>query len=458
MCKEFERLTTQESKSAFFAALGSDPNSGLKVRAVVVKILSDSGVSDYGRLSVANRLSDADALALAQHLASLGSDLTSDQISSDPLFTEMATKVPVRTPPRSCAYIPATSGSKFNNFVMTAFANIPENVLPGFKLLMSETADLVRSRFGANGLPDGMELRNLVAKNLLFDFIATEDNAERVTSESIHNAYINAAVKTAVERSVRGLVSEEQAAAGAGRKDDGKVTDIVKARHPELAQRLMAAQSPAEVDAICAEYKQAVRDAGKAYAEINEARNTVLPRAREAIAARMGITTEALASANIDLSGLESKANALAEKICNGKTDLSTKADYEKAFRDLADAFVAERMSRLDATDALDMPQGVKDTVKVSLLTVQKVKHTDIAFLASEAKKIDATELESALREGAPKERIYEKMRGISTAIRTAVSKMLENLDEVGPDDLDGPSTIMIQMVVGSRPGLASLL
>ena len=59
---------------------------------------------------------------------------------------------------------------------------------------------------------------------------------------------------------------------------------------------------------------------------------------------------------------------------------------------------------------------------------------------------------------GAPKEQVFVAMHTASHAVLATVNAMLAGKDDVGPDDRDGPISIMMKMVVASRPGLQPLL
>ena len=160
----------------------------------------------------------------------------------------------------------------------------------------------------------------------------------------------------------------------------------------------------------------------------------------------------------IQLKTITEKADKLELSIAKGEGNLSTKAEFEKAFNDLADKFIAERIGILNSVDALDLPQQTKDSIKSQLLMLDKVKDIDIAFLIAEAKKVDTAALEALLRNGAPKEQIYNAMAVISDSIKTAVNTMLAGKEDIGPDDIIGPTSILIHMVAGMHPELEHLV
>ena len=394
--KTFRSLATPEAKQAFFAALPDDPNGGYKARIAVVTILRSHGVVDHGALGVPNRLSDVDAIILAQHLASLQDDATAEALMGDPIFAAMAAKQPVRVANGSKAYVPHDTPEFFNRNISESFSN--DKLLPTYRLLAAETAQIVRQRLGAKGVPDGISPASIVESSLASSMVAEAAGGGRVTVENLREPLLRAALRTAAFRVIQGEVTAHLATLG--RDDDAiyEISKIIVKRNQAFVDDLMAAQTPADVSRIVASFKATVADAVRIFDELKEVRAGVEDRVRQGLANRLGMSPEALKDVQIELGGVAIKANMLRNNIGIGNPPLSTKAEFQKAFDDMADAFVAERMAILDAVDALDLPQGTKDDIKVMLLTVKKVKGIDIAFLAAEAKKIDASALEAELR------------------------------------------------------------
>ena len=433
-------------------------------RTVTVAMLAERGVGDAATLSHVNDLSGDEAFALAKQLAGADPELRGDALRANPIVTGLVQHpVPGKgqaVPNEERAFVPTEMTTRLYNWNVVNGLGLNSQLLPsGFVLMATEVRAELTRRYGEKVMPPGTAL-NTIAKLLDMDGIITgfKERNERITPESIRDAFFRSGVKSAVDSAIRLFVEKELTAAGMDRKSADMAVSIVKAKHPELAERLAASQSKGETDAICAEYKQAVHDAGKAGAEIKEAQGMAMQRACEALAAKLGVSTGGLTSENSDFTRLELKASKLALDIADGKAKLSTKAEYEKAFCGLADEFVAERTRLLDEADTLDMPQNVKDAVKVVLLTVGNVKHVDIAALAAAAKKIDASGIVSAFNADATDEQIYAKMEEVTSAIRIAVFNELKHLGKIGPDDSDASAAILTKMVVGSQPGLDALL
>lgn len=62
----YRNLGSVEAKGAYLDGLANDPQGGMKARSIAVQSLYRLGVVDHATLSLANRLGDADAIALAK--------------------------------------------------------------------------------------------------------------------------------------------------------------------------------------------------------------------------------------------------------------------------------------------------------------------------------------------------------------------------------------------------------
>lgn len=195
--------------------------------------------------------------------------------------------------------------------------------------------------------------------------------------------------------------------------------------------------------------------------EVEEAKATVLDRVQTGLAKKFGMSLEEIKNVEIALSGIKDKVRGLSAKICVRMPQLTTKEEFQKAFDNLADAFVEERIRYLDAVDAMeDLPQDVKKDIKTQLLITGKVKDIRLDYLMDEARKIAPLLgcVEDALRGGHAPEQVFIVMRPVSTAIRASVDAMLAGKEDVGPDDRDAPTTILTQMAITMRPEMAGLL
>ncbi|MCR4573517.1 MAG: hypothetical protein K5787_07095, partial [Lentisphaeria bacterium] len=448
---DFKALATPEEQQAFFAALPNDPKGGFKARVAAITILRAHGVMDKATLSLPNRLSDADAIVFAQHLASFQEDASAETLTRDPLLVAMAAKQPARVASDSKAYVPRDIPEFFNRRIGESFCN--GTLLPTYSLLATKTAEEVRLRLGTKGIPDGTKPSNIVDSSLAFTMVAEAAGGGRVTVENLREPLFQTALKTGAQRIIKGEVAEQLASLGRDDDNSYAISKIVINRNPEFLERLMNAQSPAEVDDIVATFKEAVADVIRIFDELKEASASVEDRVRQGLAIRLGVSPDQIKDTQLELGDVSRKADDLRINIGIGNPPLSTKEEFQHVFNKLADDFVAERMASLEAVDALDLPQDVKDDIKVILLTTKKVKGIDIAFLAAEAKKVDTSDLEAKLRSLAGKAKVFQAMAPVSSAIRKSVETMLKD-KQLDPDETAAPSAILARMVVATKPEL----
>ena len=458
--KHYDGLSP-EGRRAFLSTLPDDPKGGFKARVVATMILHRRGFSDCETLSVPNSVSDANAIALAQYLAD-HPGLRGEALLRDSFFAQMKTaRSPKPIPGFKCAFLPATTPLAFHKYVKIHLTNETGRALPGHAALVADTMKTVRERLGLAGLPEDTQPHNAALSGVLDDVVdrMTGNNTVRLTRETLREAYLEAALETVARRIVLGAVEKEIEALHGNKSDMAVVRNALVTRFPDYHRGLMEAKSPAEAERINARFRGAIRDIVATLGEARAAHAAVADRVHRGFAARLGIPPETVVAGRINLTQASKSADRLLDSILNGKAGVSGKAAIEKAFGDLADAFVAERVRRFEETDALDLPQATKDAIKVQLLGVDKVKDIDLGFLFDEAKKIDTTALETLLRDGAPKDRVYAEMEALNRKIEIPVRARLARAGkEVGPDDVNPLRSVMTTMLAGLRPGLGGLV
>ena len=267
---QFRSLATQEARQTFLDALANDPRRGQKARIAAIAILYERGVTDYATLNLANRLSDDDAIALARHLATLPENATAGAIANDAFLKALAEKPPKPVKEADQAYVPALSNEDFNRGIKESFLN--NKLLPGYRILAAQTADIVRGRLGARGLPDGKRLNYIVDSS----FIGSTINAAalaaggRVTPENLREQFLAAALRCGAERIVEGLVVARLTELGRDTRLPSAIVKSFVARNPQAVERLAAAQSPAEVEDIIADIRADVAEAVRINGDLNE--------------------------------------------------------------------------------------------------------------------------------------------------------------------------------------------
>ena len=460
---QFSALSTPQEKMEYVDNLNpSIKDDDLKARAIIVMILHDSGVSDYESLSLPNRLNGEDARQLARHFASMDGKLTPDKLKGDQMFQQMAAKPPEKVPFNYSAYIPATSNGEYNQTIFRQLTNAKEagKLSSPYKKLLDDTINEVRTRMGTDAFPETETINNLVNKDKLGVALTKLRNNTRITPENIRKDFLDNALVKAATRIISNAIKQAMAEAGADVKNSDEVLNLVNSRHPEFAQRLASIQSPAEIGGIVAEFKTKISDAIQRQQLVQDLSRNSMRQAQQAIADKFGVSVDFLLDQGISFSYLDRKISDLKTEYLFSKEGVFKKQEeIEAAFSKAANKFIGDRISYLDKVDTLDLPQNAKEEIKLELLSNEKVHIVNLDTLFEASKKIDMSELESLLKNNAPKEEVYNAMFEISEAIRNTVDVMLDKVvEEVGPDDRDGSINCLATMLVKSHPDLDRLL
>ena len=100
-----------DGREAFWGTLADDPRGGFKARAIAIQALNNRGVTDYATLSLANKLSNDDAIALASAVLAMPKNDDSEAIRENhdiAALLDKAVREPADVAPADKAYVPAT--------------------------------------------------------------------------------------------------------------------------------------------------------------------------------------------------------------------------------------------------------------------------------------------------------------------------------------------------------------
>ena len=455
-------FTSRDECEAWLKGLVDDARGGFKARVFIVKLLHDSGIADAATLSLPNRLKAADAITLALHLVSLPAGTSTDQLRDDPLLRAMAQKPRAVLEQRGSVYVPATSDQDYNKWITDAINSETDKLPPHFKALMENIKFEIRALYGAVGCPDKLSLNCLMSTKKVIDICRVDDpDAPRVTPEAVHDAFLANARTLAIDRLI-----EAKAKAALSTIDGGAnlnpvhVSINLKTRQPGLVASLLAVQNPAEAEAILAEHAEAIAECARMTVQLRGFQNQVEGWAREALAAKLGITSDVLAGDDIlNLKRLTDGAAHLAQNIGKGIKPLEGDEAIEGAFRELVQKFVDERIRYLQKIDASPLPEAAKKELRVLIICGEKVKDFNMEDLLKEAAAIDITEIETLVQNRAPKAQVYAAMEKYTSSVTTAIrQRLLAHREEIGPEDCNLPEDLIATAVVMARPGLDKLL
>ena len=100
-----------DGREALWGTLADDPRGGFKARAIAIQALYNRGVTDYATLSLANQLSNDDAIALASAVLAMPKNGAPEAIRENhdiAALLDKAVREPADVAPADKAYVPAT--------------------------------------------------------------------------------------------------------------------------------------------------------------------------------------------------------------------------------------------------------------------------------------------------------------------------------------------------------------
>ena len=463
---EFKALATPEARVAWAANLMDDPAGARKARTVAVMIMHDRGIDDAATLSIVNKLKTADAIAFVANLVTGGMNLEGDELRrSAPVQTAMAcADMELELTDLESAYIPALTVEEFNDQIATNMKMHPERLPATFLKLVSDAAFEVRSHFGAAGYPDDATPSMLTRGVRLSDMVGVGNpNAPRVTPEALRGAYIQEALGACAERALQEGVRTRLKDAGLNVKNPIRVANAMSAREPAIIQRMLAAPTPKEADDVLNDYKELMEKCAREQLACDSCQKSLPDRVRAALGEKLGVPAASLLGKGVlDIGKLRKQGLAFMDAIGNGTKEVASAAEIEAEYRKLVDNYVNERVEILSKIDKSDLPEEAKVEFKKTSLSIGSFKYLDIDAMVASVKEISTTNLTGFLADNAPKERIFEAMDDISTAVTNAMNEMFEAArkagKDIGAEEKGDFIDAMIRMVVLSKPGLADLL
>ena len=452
---QYRALTTREARQSFLENLPNDPKFGLKARALAIQCLYSRGVSDYATLSVANRLTDQDALDLAKELLALPADAKPDEVRANRVLVAMAAKEPASVPDTGLAYVPATSNAQYNRYVKTAFTRCgqrdeSEVLLPAHKKLVETTRQALLERLGyaATELVRDPEWSGLSLNE-------QEMETKRLTADAIADQFLTGALMGGAEHILTKEVEKTIRDRGGSLNHSALVVLGLTSRHPDLLPRMAQARRPDDAMSIVAEYREEIDRLIALHSKTLPFIEATRTRAVQKVADRLGLAPGVVRDYLGLVGPVGLKAIQLIADILEGKKAFATDKDLEAAFMNLADEAVAEMTGRLDQVDALRLPPQTADEIKESLFGLKDFKAIDVARIAEETRrKVNLDTLEGLLVDNASTDQIKSEMRNVAKAVRDVSDEMLAGKEELGPDDRDAIEHIALLLAVRARPGL----
>lgn len=345
--------------------------------------------------------------------------------------------------------------AEYNAQLDKAFISYANRIPLRFKEMADEIrADLV-ARFGDKAFPAKTQFSAIVSSAAIGNALDALTQAGEKATPAALKARILEEGAGEIARRAMDVEIAARLKMTASKASSVAIATAVLRRHPQIVQRLAAAQNPAGAAAVFDEFSAQINDAIRREEKCMEAKKACIDWCRETLAARMGVPKSSLETQDFFVRNLETKAGRLANAICFGENQVDTDAEIEAAFRRLANDFANARADLLDQADALDMPPETRDAIKAIVLRADKTDGIDLAAIKAAADAIPVNYLSGAIYANCDKDDILVHMGAVGSAIGNKTFELLNAQDGM-LDETDVVGKMMLCLVLGKEPGLTA--
>lgn len=455
----------------WLGALLGDPQGAFKARTIAVGLLLDGGIDDWETLSLVNRISDDNAMALVVHLANsvvAGQMLKGDALRQSPAVAALAGQAlaqPVHAERQ--AYIPALSPREANLCARDGFASngpiqrVERTISHEMKTLRAGIMDEMRARFGADLLPQRVSFAALVSVADIDDAFDMDETGDvRKTAADVRASLVSAAERDMARRFLVSVLKPMLQATG-NEVEAASVATRLLVRHPQLKAQLVAAQSPEEANAIIDDFRAEIEAGVRRLVATKRGVADAAARYRAAIAGELGIPVESLQGRTIDMSFLSGKCRALAYDIESGVNPADTDQEIEQVFRVLATHVAEERIALLRQIDELNVMAETRDILKAQVLSLRKVTGFDFVAFKATADQFNIGNLTTVLSLPVSTQSVVHEMSLVGTASANAAVAFCQGQGlggEVGGDEVGAVSNLLVTLALDREPGAIDLV
>ena len=437
-----------ESRAQWVRNLAADPQCGFKSRVIAIGMLLQLGVSDWETLSRVNRIPDAAAYALLANLVNQAGALRGDVLRQSPAVADLANQVQAEPiPAERQAYVPALSPSEILASAKAGLNGDADRSSYEMKAVRERVIATFQARYGdvlprnvqLMGLADGAEVEH-----------ALGDGTVRRSVDEMANDLVALMSRSAARFFLQGALKPIVTAAGGPSGLAIVVATSLMARHPELRDALVAAQSRAAANQVVAQFREQIEAGVRRQLSADRLRAAATEQYRSLIADALGVPVSALAGRAVSVNRIQDKGLRIAAQICDGSNPADTDEEIALVYGTLASDFANERIELLNRADALDIPPEARDTIKDLVLRAGKVTGLRLDALAQAAAGIDVNDLAVAFATG-DKDEILRRMGGVGTAVRNATMAAIGGQDGM-LDEVNDAAGLVLVLALAKRP------
>ena len=447
---EFRSLPDANARSAWVGRLATDPQGGFKARTIAIGLLLQNGVSDWETLSRVNRISDFAAVALLSDLVNHSAGLRDDALRQSPAVANLANQLEAAPiPPESQAYVPALSPREILTAAKAGLNGDYARSSHEMKTVHDRVVATLRARYGADVMPRNAQLTGL-ADGVELEH-ALGDGTVRRTVDEMTTDLVALMSRSAARLYLAGVLKPMLRAAGGAEGLATAVATNLLTRHPDLRDRLVAAQTPEAANAAVQEFRQQIEAGVRRQLTADRLRAAAVDEYRSLIADALGVPVSALAGRAVSVTRIQDKGLRIAAQIGDGTNPADSDDEIALVFRTLANDFAQERIALLNQADALDIAPEARDTIKDLLLRIGKVTGLGLAALRQVADGIDVADLANAFAAGEGKDDILRRLGTVGTNVRNATMAAIGGQDGM-LDEVNDAAGLVLVLALAKRP------
>ena len=451
---EFAGIRSQEGRAAWVGNLANDPQGGFKARTVAIGLMFERGIRDNATLSLVNRISDFAALALVSDLVNHADGLSGDALRQSPIVANLAQQVePGPMPSEGQAFVPVRSAQEYIDAVYDgACGSKPLQLTHEMKALGDAVLAELKAKFGDGVVTTRTKFSSFVTKEVFTSaFGDTTNGVHGRTLEEMKATIVAGASKAAARTALANLLKPMLQAAGGDVADSTGVASALIARHPDLAAKLAAAKSPAEVNAVAEEFRPQIEAGARRMCAMGKCRAASADWYRAALAQALKVPVSSLAGRAVNMKRLTAINGNLVHDIGDGSNPADTEAEIEQAFRSAVDKHVAERVAVLNQLGALQVHAAAIDSMKITILMADKLKGIDLLELKTVADAIPVEKLVAALDVG-DKEGVLNEMKAVARLTTDETMKVI-GAEQGMLEEVNTAGQLVLAMALAKTPG-----
>ncbi len=359
---------------------------------------------------------------------------------------------------------PEPTAKEFNNRVLGGMKAADASALPqDFRDALAYVTDNLRARFGVEKVPNGAKFSEIVGSAALADALdarrtEADGQGRRLTAADIAEIYAECAMTRFSFEAIGAKIADKARSMGVESMFTKRAAGAqFSARCPQIAAEIRCCKSPAELEAVLQRYDANMAEFVRMAEATGREAKAALPAAADKLAAAFGADGRFVAGM-FNTEKLSARILELSSRIVAGREPGSTEPgfDVKAAYARVVDGFVQERLDYCSEIDALDIEQGLKETLKSELFGLRELPKLRPAQILQLAQSVDMGKIEGIAGKGMPAALVGGMLASQADKLKAAVAGMAgpEAIATFGADDFTPVYNWSLAMALAGKPAV----